>query len=440
MEEACRADLHRYTLDNMVAAYVDGICKALDLCRDGKTAQVRHLAVIWQRFLPYHLARLRHLREHLERKGVRLSAIEVASQDASYGFSPGQSSEGFEWQCLFPGASYHDHSAGNIHGAVLAALRRLHPDAILAPASAFPEGMAAFRYRLESGCYAVMMDDAWAHTARRGALTRRVKRYVHRNIDGAFVPADFYRDYYRGLGFPDERIVVGVDVVDNRFFADGAHQARLQEREIRIAMDLPERYFLFVGRFLPRKGLETMLEAFAVYRKQTGADGWGLVLVGDGPHRPVVERFSAGLPGVHFAGVRQGADLCRYFGLAEALIVPSESDPWGLVVNEGMAAGLPVLVSRGCGAAHTLVRDGENGWTFASGDTTGLATLMARLGSLPPDARRGMGDCSSRIIEEWSLGRFAEGVDAALEFSRRPPAGFVSDLATRLWKGRISVN
>jgi glycosyltransferase involved in cell wall biosynthesis len=285
-----------------------------------------------------------------------------------------------------------------------------------------------------------MMDDAWAHTDQRGALTRRVKRYVHRNIDGVFVPADFYRDYYRGLGFPDERIVVGVDVVDNRFFAEGARQARLQEREIRIAMDLPERYFLFVGRFLPRKGLETMLEAFAVYRKQTGADGWGLVLVGDGPHRPVVERFAAGLPGVHFAGVRQGADLCRYYGLADALIVPSESDPWGLVVNEGMAAGLPVLVSRGCGAAHTLVRDGENGWTFGPGDAAGLAALMVRLGSLTPDARRGMGDCSSRIIDEWSLGRFAEGVDAALELSRRPPAGFVSDLATRLWKGRVSVN
>jgi len=369
-----------------------------------------------------------------------LTAIEVASQDTTYGFSPDRPPEGFEWECLFPGVSYHAHNAGDIHGAVLTALRRLRPDAVLAPASAFPEGMAAYLYRTEENCRAVMMDDAWAHTDRRGALIRRVKRHIHRNIDGVFVPADFYRDYYRGLGFPDERIMVGVDVVDNGFFAEGAMQARLREHENRTSMRLPGRYFLFVGRFLARKGLEAMLEAYALYRQQTGEDGWALVLVGDGPHRPVVEQCAAELPGVHFAGIRRGADLCRWYGLAEALIVPSESDPWGLVVNEGMAAGLPVLVSRGCGAAHTLVREGENGWTFAPGDAAGLATLMSRLGSMPPSARRSMGDGSSRIIDEWSLERFAEGVDAALELSRRPPAGFVSNLATRLWKGRGSIN
>jgi len=120
--------------------------------------------------------------------------------------------------------------------------------------------------------------------------------------------------------------------------------------------------------------------------------------------------------------------------------VPSEIDPWALVVNEGMAAGLPILVSRGCGCARTLVLEGENGWSFAPGDEDELVCRLLELSLLPETARCAMGHRSREIIADWGLDRFAEGVLRALEIPRRPDAGFFPSLAVRLWKGRVRVN
>ena len=433
----CLRDAEKYSLENMVANFCTGILQAIP--PRSNPAPV-HVVVIWQRFLSYHAARLRRLNARLAPLGYRLSAIEVASQDGSYGFAELRPGEGFAHHCLFPGSSYHDHTVAEIHGSVQAKLSGLQPDIVFAPATPFPEGMAADAYRLASGCRRVMMDDAWEHTDRRGPLTRLMKRLIHRNIDGVFIPAPSHAPYYLGLGFPAERVLHGVDVVDNDFFASAADRARTAEAAIREEKRLPADYFLFVGRFLPRKGLETLFAAYDQYRAAATETPWGLVLVGDGPHLEAVHGMAAGIPGVQLAGVARGEELCRYYALARALIVPSVLDPWGLVVNEGMAAGLPVLVSSGCGAARTLVREGENGWTFGPDRVDCLARLMRRLARLPERERARMGARSREMIADWSLDRFADGVIGALALSRRKGGGPLANLATRLWKGRVSVN
>ena len=120
--------------------------------------------------------------------------------------------------------------------------------------------------------------------------------------------------------------------------------------------------------------------------------------------------------------------------------MPGLRDPWGLVVNEGMASGLPVLVSRGCGAAGTLVHEGENGWTFEAGDSAALTGCMVRLSCMSATERGVMGRRSKEIISEWPLRRFSAGVMEAVKIPRRAPAGFISCLATRYWRGRVSIN
>jgi glycosyltransferase involved in cell wall biosynthesis len=197
---------------------------------------------------------------------------------------------------------------------------------------------------------------------------------------------------------------------------------------------------MFVGRFLRRKGLENLIKAFADYRGKMAQDRWDLVLVGGGEDFENIRSLSKDISGILFVGPQFGDSLCQYYGLAKALIVPSISDPWGLVVNEGMASGLPVIVSRGCGAANTLVREGENGWTFEPRDDETLSKLMIRASSLSSDALKGMGKRSQTIISEWSLHRFADGVLKAIEIPRRPPAGILSNILTKAWKGHVKVN
>jgi len=285
-----------------------------------------------------------------------------------------------------------------------------------------------------------MMDDAWTHSDQRGRLTRFVKRQIHQNITAAFIPAPSHATYYESLGFPQERIVFGVDVVDNEFFARNAEIARLNSWTLRKSFGLPDNYFLFVGRFLPRKGLEFLVQEYQSYRKQTTTKLWSLVLVGSGEHFDSVRKLAGDTAGIVFAGPRFGSELATFYGLADALVVPSEADPWALVVNEGMATGLPLIVSRGCGAAHTLVRVGKNGWTFEPGDAGTLAHTMAKISGLSDSALATMGAISKEIIADWSLDRFVDGVFKAIEIPRRPSTGFLANLLTKLWKGRVSVN
>ncbi len=456
----CDAASSRYTLDQMAERFCDGIVHALDappiarprgeapasdieniIPAEGRRAIPEwHIAVIWQRFLPYHVARIRRLRERCAELGYRLTAIEVASQDASYGFNPAVAKADFDHVCCFPDSSYHDDRAAEIHAKVLAALNRAQPDVVFAPATPFPEGMAAVAYRRQSGNRTFMMDDAWQHTDRRGAMVTAVKRLVHANIDGVFIPAQSHAAYYRKLGFPQDKIVFGVDVVDNDRFSQGADRARTEAVPIKVAAALLDDYFLYVGRFVPRKGLETLLGAYARYRARAGGKPWDLVLVGGGDYLKTIWRMAADIEGLRFAGPQFGDELCRFYGRAKALVVPSVSDPWALVVNEGLAAGLPVIVSTGCGAARTLVSEGENGWCFPPEDVGALTELMLRAGASTPEALAQMGRKSRQIIGAWSLDRFVDGVLQAMQLPRSMPAGLMSDLAIRLWKGRVSVN
>ena len=395
-----------------------------------------HIAIIWQRFLPYHQARLRHAHARLERQGIKLTAIEVASQDDSYAFPQSDSRSSFEHICCFPGQSYHAYSARAIFRAVTEVLVRTGPDVIFAPATPFPEGMAAVAYRCHHNKKLVMMDDAFERTDRCSFLSRLAKRAIHQNIDGAFIPALSHQAYYFSLGFPLERTFYGVDVVDNDFFSPHEGEAR-DRRSVREALGLPERYFLFVGRFLERKGIDLLVEAFLRYREATRGSVWDLVLVGTGK----LPKESIGINGgIHLTGPRFGQDLCRLYSLAKACIVPSHADPWALVVNEAMASGLPVIVSRGCGAARTLVHEAENGWTFAPGDVEGLKRLMMRMTLLEVSTLARMGRKSQEIISDWSLNRFVDGLLASAAVPRRPVAGLLSEVLIRVWKGRVRVN
>ena len=406
-----------------------------------KVLHLNHIAIIWQRFLPYHVDRIRHLWNRLDQLNHRLTAIEISSQDKSYVFPElNFSNNGFEHICCFPGASYHEFKSHEIYKKVFSFVTELKPDIIFAPATPFPEGMAAFTYRLASGSRAVMMDDAWEHTDHRGFIREGIKRLIHQNIDAVFIPAHSHLPYYLRMGFPEERIIFGVDVVDNDYYAQQSEKARENEGNLRTSKKLPENYFLFVGRFLPRKGLENLVKAYADFRKKMVQNPWDLLLVGDGEHLENIHGLARDIPGVLFVGPQFGDDLCQYYALARALVVPSIIDPWGLVVNEGMASGLPVIVSKGCGAAKTLVREGENGWTFEPGDDETLTNLMIRVSSLSSDALKEMGRRSQSIVSEWSLDRFVDGVLEAIEIPRRPPAGPISNILTKLWKGRVRVN
>jgi 1,2-diacylglycerol 3-alpha-glucosyltransferase len=201
-----------------------------------------------------------------------------------------------------------------------------------------------------------------------------------RQCSGFVVPGQSAAKYLRAHKIKQDCIFTAPNAVDNDLFAAAAAIARRNAHARRVELSLPDRYFLFSGRLVAEKGVFELLSAYAKLdepmRRQVG-----LVFVGDGACRPQLEEKAASVsPGViRFAGFIQRDQLASYYALAEMLILPTYTDPWGLVVNEAMACGLPVILSRAAGCAADLVKENWNGLLVPPQDVSSLGTAMAKL-------------------------------------------------------------
>jgi glycosyltransferase involved in cell wall biosynthesis len=251
-----------------------------------------------------------------------------------------------------------------------------------------------------------------------------VKKRVVGNFSAALVGGKPHTDYMYKLGMPHERIFSGYDVVDNSYFLTGAENARKNEKDLRIKYSLPANYFLGSSRFVPKKNLHRLISAYSEYRKvYTGPDMWRLVLLGDGEMRPQLEVFISELSLENYVllpGFKQYPDLPVYYGLAKAYVLASTTEQWGLVVNEAMASGLPVLVSERCGCAADLVERGRNGFTFDPYNVVELAGLMLKLSSSESELTT-MGEASQAIISRLTPETFAVSLGLAAEAAIKSP-------------------
>jgi glycosyltransferase involved in cell wall biosynthesis len=179
--------------------------------------------------------------------------------------------------------------------------------------------------------------------------------------------------------------------------------------------------FLFVGRLIERKGVDVLLDAFG---RLEGGELW---IAGDGPLRETVESAAARDPRIRLLGHRDGGALARVYREAHALVVPSLYEPWGLVVHEGLAHGLPAIVTEQVGAGDNLIDADTNGYVVPVGSSEALADAMRSLAAWPPErweraARRSDETLAACSIERGVDG-FIRGCSLALEHRRRLRGG-----------------
>jgi glycosyltransferase involved in cell wall biosynthesis len=135
-------------------------------------------------------------------------------------------------------------------------------------------------------------------------------------------------------------------------------------------------------------------------------DPWPLVVAGTGPDARLLD----GIDGVDQLGFVQPADLPDVFARAGCFVLPSRFEPWGVVVHEAAAAGLPVIASRACGASTRLVLDGFNGVVVTPGDVEALAGAFERMHRLTAGERRAMGSASHLLAGQYTPERWAENL------------------------------
>lgn len=278
------------------------------------------------------------------------------------------------------------------------------------------------------GLKVLVRDEVTIDSKPRGPVRRALKRLFFALLrglcDGYTVIGSLNAAYYRRHGIPDARMFLVPYAVDNRFFREGAALARRQgpdlRRELGLAADVP--VILFVARLLEIKRPDTLLAAYAQVVGTCGSEQPSLVFVGDGPMREslAADAVRLGLTQVRFAGFEGQTRLLSYYAMASIFVLPSQQEPWGLVVNEAMNCGLPVIVSDRVGCRADLVRDGETGLVVPVGDVDALATALHRLLADRP-AAAAMGKASQALVDGWDHAADLRGLRRALGLPKTVP-------------------
>ena len=378
------------------------------------------VALAFHRFGPYHRARLEAVRARLR----HVQSLEFSVVDETYAWERVRIEPG-PHVSVFADADVDRRSPREVARRVNRALDQLGPAVLALPGWSHPAALSGLAWSLRHSRSVVLMSESTVDDEPRRLWREWIKRRVVRLFAAALVGGAPQAAYVRSLGMPKETIFAGYDAVDNAHFANRAAMARAEADRLRRELDLPPAFFLASSRFVAKKNLFRLLDAYALYRQRAGLDRWRLVVLGDGELRPRILRRIAELDlaqDVRLPGFKQYGELPSYYGLAAAFVHASTSEQWGLVVNEAMASGLPVIVSNRCGCASDLVREDVNGFTFDPYDVEALARLMQRVAAMTGERRHAMGRASQRIIADWGPERFAQGLmQAVQEAVRRPP-------------------
>lgn len=347
--------------------------------RSGRRLRV---AVLWAAMSGFVHAQLRAL---VERDVELVLFHAVGSVDAPY-----------QAEAVTRGLRAHAWSGTPNEAEIEEMLREFEPDVILI----MSWDVGAYRRigrRWQGRALRILcMDNQWWGTRKQWAGVAISRLVIRPAYDAAFVAGDRQADFARRLGFPTERVIPGVYTADYDRFASVA---------TRREGALPPRAFLFVGRLVPEKGVDVLAEGYRRYRARV-SDPWPLLVAGTGPDGHQLH----GDEGVELLGFVQPDELPDVFARAGCLVLPSRFEPWGTVVHEAAAAGLPIACTWVAGSSLRLVLDGYNGVVMSPGDPDAVAAALERISGGTDSEREAMGVASSLLARQYSPARWAENL------------------------------
>ncbi len=379
------------------------------------------VAVIWIDWYAYHVARFRGLVDTPDLRGevVGIELVGGIGVHAGLKFREDLPPD-LPITTLMPGSSWKEAGQLRLAVALWRELSQLDPAVVLVPGYYTLPGLAAALWAKLSGSKSVLMTESTRDDHVRVGWKEWIKGALILSLfDWAITGGAMHRRYLEDLGFPPPRIARFYDVVDNRGLGlrteamrdqRGANLLRREDPQDRQDPH-PAPTFLYVGRLAPEKNVVGLLRSYLEFR--AGGGTWGLTLVGDGPEAADLRSLAAASAfreSIHFFGHKRSSELPDFYGAATCFVLPSTREPWGLVVNEAMAAGLPAIVSRRCGCAEDLILPGETGLTFDPADRGALPRCLTEMSQQSPERIRAMGHRAQEHVQTYSPENFGAEV------------------------------
>ena len=371
----------------------------------------------------YHLARLASAKTALDAAGIKLNAIEITSDTSEHPW--GELSRPSYVRTLSKFRDGDQPTVGDPE-ALLCALEEANPDFIAIPGWGYDFSRITIKWGRQNNKRLVLMSESKKDDAPRNFVKEAVKKHFWVNkFDSAIVGGQKHVDYLVDLGMRREKIFTGYDVVDNGFFASEVVKIQEQWSKSGQPDTFPKnKFFLSANRFIPRKNLPRLIECFAAaVTSGKMKEDWDLVLLGGGTDeqtnliRSTAEQFEIGKR-IHCPGFVTYDKICDWYAAASAFVHPALSEQWGLVVNEAMAAGLPLLLSSACGCHPELIDEGVNGFAFDPRSTDELTKKIVKMSNSNLDE---LGKNSAiKIQNKFSPDSFGRGLVAAIEAMSNP--------------------
>jgi glycosyltransferase involved in cell wall biosynthesis len=251
--------------------------------------------------------------------------------------------------------------------------------------------------------------DTWV---RRTRLKERVKRGLFTRTDGFKTSGPAGRAALEGYGVDPDRVHTVTQSIDVDHWQAGRDLWRPQREQVRAEFGAVGTTFLYVGRLWRGKGVHYLLDAY----ERLGDLDASLLIAGDGPDE-AISRASVrhrGLRKVQFLGFKNHDDLARVYAAADVLVFPTLGDPHGLVVEEAMASGLPVISSEAAGDIRLRVPEGIAGYVVPPANPRLLAERMREI-AVNPAATLRMGNAAAAIAGARGHERYAEDFERFVE-------------------------
>ena len=289
------------------------------------------------------------------------------------------------------------------------ALNNLNPEVVILSGWDALPSLYALLWALENKIPTVVISESQQFDFKRFKVKEFGKKLILNLIDSAFVGGVNQADYLMKLGVNKERIFLGSDVVDNDFFL----QSKIDDNK-NLVSQLPKFFFMTSCRFVEKKNLFFLIKVFEKFQRKI--EDWSLVLVGDGPLKEDLIRLSNQLnisEKVVFTGYQEYESISSIYNSASCFVLPSIIEQWGLVVNEALASGIPVLCSKRAGCAPNLIENNEVGYTFDPFTENDLETKMYQI---VEDLKSS--DFKSKthaIISQWGKDKYSNNILKAAE-------------------------
>lgn len=360
--------------------------------------------IMYEHCSPHQVTAVEVARKYFAESGNRLIPLECYSGSAGYGWTFADKPRPEGWPCLFPGQE--EAESNKIVKTVRETVHEQRVDVLAINGWYGKYAWPLIFFKKKLGCRIVMVSDSNRWDKPRSFWKEWAKRLLLRKVDAGFAAGTSQREYLAGLGLPADRITLGNDVVDPAPYSSiPLRSSRSESIVIGTA-----------ARLIPEKNLLAALEAFMTVCRKHSPISMTWRIAGRGPEeqkiRIAVASLSAPVELVGFVGYR---DMANFYAGLDIYWQPSIYEPWGLVVNEAMASGLPVLVSDRCGCAPDLVSD-QNGWTHGIASVSQIASGLEQAIRAKASWSR-FGAKSREIIANWGPDRFAEGLFVACQLA-----------------------